>query len=207
VKAVSKFKETASLPILEKLMDLEDKILTEEVSKAIFEISGNNTFISKVKKGELFRKHFIFEEIKKLSSRESVVLETEIGKITLELNSDFAPVTVANFLELVGKGFYDGMEFHRVIGNFVAQAGCPLGNGWSGAGYQINCEYSPLRYEVGTLGMALSGKDTGGSQFFITHSPQPHLNGSYTILGKVVFGMEFLEKAQIGTKILSIKRV
>lgn len=122
-----------------------------------------------------------------------VVFRTNRGDFTIDLLPEKAPVTVANFLDLVRRDFYNGLFFHRVIPGFVSQAGDPRGDGWGGTDYVIPCEYNDLPYERGTVGMALSGKDTGNSQFFVTHTPQPHLNGKYTAFGRVSSGMEVVD--------------
>jgi peptidyl-prolyl cis-trans isomerase B (cyclophilin B) len=118
------------------------------------------------------------------------VIETDKGNIVLELFEDEAPNTVENFIKLVKKGYYNGLKFHRVIPNFMIQGGCPIGNGTGGPGYTIKCEINPKKHLTGTLSMAHAGKDTGGSQFFITHSPQPHLDGVHTVFGQVIEGMD-----------------
>jgi len=120
----------------------------------------------------------------------SATIITEKGEIELRLLFDIAPLTVMNFIELADDGFYDGLVFHRVVPNFVVQGGDPRGDGWGGPPYFIRCEYSDRPYKSGTVGIATSGKDTGGSQFFITHSPQPHLNARYTVFGQVLTGMD-----------------
>jgi cyclophilin family peptidyl-prolyl cis-trans isomerase len=125
-------------------------------------------------------------------------LETNRGTVVLELLGNEAPGTVANFVTLARNGYYNGLTFHRVVPDFVVQGGDPRGDGWGGPGYTIRCEYNPLRYTRGTVGMALSGKDTGGSQFFITHSDQPHLDGRYTIFGRVSEGMDIVDTIQVG---------
>ncbi|MGD8377871.1 MAG: peptidylprolyl isomerase, partial [Acidobacteriota bacterium] len=130
-----------------------------------------------------------------------VALDTDRGRVVLELFSRDAPLTVRNFLDLVRAGFYDGLTFHRVVPNFVVQAGDPRGDGWGGPGRQIRCELTPLPYERGTVGMALDGRDTGGSQFFITHTPQPHLEGAYTVFGRVREGMEVVDVLVQGDRI------
>ncbi|MGB6167993.1 MAG: peptidylprolyl isomerase, partial [Geitlerinemataceae cyanobacterium] len=112
------------------------------------------------------------------------IMETEKGTINLELFDDAAPNTVQNFVELSDKGYYDGLIFHRVIDNFMIQGGCPKGTGTGGPGYQIKCEINPNKHQAGTLSMAHAGKDTGGSQFFICHAPQPHLDGVHTTFGQ-----------------------
>ena len=109
-----------------------------------------------------------------------------------------------NFASLARAGYFDGIQFHRVVPNFVIQAGCPRGDGWGGPGYAIPCEYDDRPYEVGTVGMALSGKDTGGSQWFVTLSPQPRLEGRYSILGKVTQGLDVAERIMPGDRIVKI---
>jgi cyclophilin family peptidyl-prolyl cis-trans isomerase len=105
-----------------------------------------------------------------------------------------APLTTTNFIALTRAGFYNGLRWHRVIPNFVAQTGDPRGDGSGGPGFAIVDELSPTPFVRGTVGMALSWDDTGGSQFFITHSPQPHLDGQYTVFGRVVKGMDIVDR-------------
>jgi len=136
-----------------------------------------------------------------------VRIKTIRGTIEAVLYGDDAPQTVANFLRLAGDGFYDGNVFHRVVPNFVIQGGCPRGDGWGGPGYTIRCEINEHRYLTGTLGMALAGKDTGGSQFFITHSPQPRLDGNYTVFGQLVSGQDVVDQIMPGDEILSIEEI
>ncbi|MGP8319255.1 MAG: peptidylprolyl isomerase [Methanosarcinaceae archaeon] len=122
------------------------------------------------------------------------IIETEKGNILLELFENEGPNTVDNFVKLANKGFYDGLKFHRVIDNFMIQGGCPKGDGTGGPGYTIKCEINPKKHTTGSLSMAHAGKNTGGSQFFITHSPQPHLDGVHTVFGKVLKGMDVVNK-------------
>jgi len=124
--------------------------------------------------------------------------ETDRGVFVMELDPQTAPNTCATFLVLITDGFYDDLTFHRVVPDFVIQGGDPDGTGWGGPGFMIRSEWSRLPYERGTVGIAHSGKDTGGSQFFVGLSPQPHLNGRYTVFGKVVKGMEVAETVQPG---------
>ncbi len=126
------------------------------------------------------------------------IIETDKGNIVLELFEDDAPNTVANFEKLINDGFYNGLKFHRIISNFMIQGGCPVGNGTGGPGYKIKCEINPRKHQKGTLSMAHAGKDTGGSQFFITHSPQPHLDGVHTVFGQVIEGMDVVNKMKQG---------
>lgn len=131
---------------------------------------------------------------------------TEKGDITLTLFPDEAPGTVANFAKLAGSGFYDGLTFHRVIPNFVVQGGCPNGDGTGGPGYTIKCETegNPHRHVRGSLSMAHAGKDTGGSQFFICHAPQRHLDGVHTVFGQVTDGMDVVDSLRAGDRMLSV---
>ncbi|OGU31868.1 MAG: peptidylprolyl isomerase [Ignavibacteria bacterium GWA2_55_11] len=131
-------------------------------------------------------------------------MHTSKGEITVELLPEDAPFTVLSFLRLARKKFYDGLTFHRVVPNFVVQGGDPRGDSWGGPGYSIRSEVSLVGYERGSVGMASAGKDTEGSQFFITHAPTLHLDGRYTIFGKVVRGMDVVDRLQIGDRILSV---
>jgi peptidyl-prolyl cis-trans isomerase B (cyclophilin B) len=122
----------------------------------------------------------------------TAVVETDKGTIRLNLFAKDAPKTVENFVTLAKKGFYDGTAFHRVISNFMVQGGDPHSRtpgdprvGTGGPGYRIKCEINPNKHTAGTLSMAHAGKDTGGSQFFITHKPTPHLDGVHTVFGRV----------------------
>ncbi len=124
----------------------------------------------------------------------TAVIHTKKGSIRFELFASDAPMTVDNFIRLARQGFYNGLAFVRVVPNFVVQAGDNRGDQNGGSDYQIRCEINYHRYGIGTLGMALSGKDTGSSQFFITHSPQPHLDGGYTVFGQVTSGMEVVQR-------------
>ena len=114
-------------------------------------------------------------------------------------------MTVDNFMQLSRKGFFNGLEFIRVVPSFVIQTGDPRGDQNGGPGYQIRDEINTRPYLAGTVGMALSGKDTGGSQFFITHSPQPHLDGGYTVFGQIVEGMDTVNRIARGDRIESIE--
>jgi peptidylprolyl isomerase len=130
---------------------------------------------------------------------------TERGTIEVELLAADAPLTVSNFVTLARKGLYRGTYFHRVVPNFVAQDGDPRGDGTGGPGYVIRDEINRHRYDRGVVGMALSGPDTGGSQYFITHSPQPHLDGGYTVFGRVTRGLEALDAIVEGDRLIEVR--
>ncbi len=133
------------------------------------------------------------------------VLRTTKGEIEWAFYGAEAPQTVKNFVRLAGRGYFDGLAIHRVVPNFVIQDGDPTGTGSGGPGWTIRCEYNRLRYEAGMVGMALSGKDTGGSQWFITHAPQPHLNGRYTIFARVVRGQDVVGRIVQGDRVLGVE--
>ncbi|QNJ26098.1 peptidyl-prolyl cis-trans isomerase [Synechococcus sp. SYN20] len=121
----------------------------------------------------------------------TVLMKTDAGQIKLEMFDQDAPNTVANFVKLAREGFYDGLAFHRVIDGFMAQGGCPNSRegakgmpGTGGPGYTINCEINSKKHAPGILSMAHAGKNTGGSQFFIVHEAQPHLDGVHTVFGQ-----------------------
>lgn len=129
-----------------------------------------------------------------------VTIETARGSIDLELYPQYAPNTVNNFVFLVQEGFYNGVTFHRVIDNFMIQGGDPTGSGRGGPGYRFGDEFSgnPLKHDAGVISMANAGPGTNGSQFFITHSPQSHLDGKHTVFGKVVAGQDVVNAVRQG---------
>jgi peptidyl-prolyl cis-trans isomerase B (cyclophilin B) len=140
------------------------------------------------------------------NARKNAVIDTTRGKISIELFDADAPGTVENFVKLAKKGFYDGLAFHRVVPNFVIQGGCPKGDGTGGPGWRIKCETAnnPRKHGRGALSMAHAGKDTGGSQFFITHRPCPHLDGVHTVFGQVTSGQEVVDAIRAGDKMTKV---
>jgi len=132
-------------------------------------------------------------------------VRTRHGTIEIHLDVVEAPLTTASFVDLARRGFYDGLVFHRVEPGFVVQGGCPRGDGNGGPGYALRCEITRRPYGRGAVGMALSGKDTGGSQFFITLSPQPHLDGGFTLFGQVVAGMDAVDRIRPGDVIEQVE--
>ncbi|MBR73812.1 MAG: peptidyl-prolyl cis-trans isomerase [Dehalococcoidaceae bacterium] len=134
------------------------------------------------------------------------IIKTDKGDISIDLFDDDAPNTVKNFVDLITKKFYDGLTFHRVIPNFVIQGGCPTGDGTGGPGYQIDCEINDNLHLAGSLSMAHAGKDTGGSQFFICHSPQPHLDGVHTVFG-ITEDMDVVNAIDAGDQMIAVEIV
>ena len=140
----------------------------------------------------------------RIGKKVTATIETSRGAFTIEFLTEDAPLTVDNFIQLAKKGFFNGQTIPRVVPNFVVQAGDPRGDQNGGPGYQIRCEINEVPYERGAVGMALSGKDTGGSQWFVTHSPQPHLDGGYTVFGNVIRGMDVVESIARGDRIIKV---
>lgn len=136
----------------------------------------------------------------------SVKMETSKGEIELALFAADAPKTVNNFVFLVNQGFYDGVTFHRVISNFMVQGGDPTGSGRGGPGYRFADEFkgNPNRHERGSLSMANAGPNTNGSQFFICHAPQPHLDGRHTVFGKITSGLDILDQIRAGDTMTTV---
>jgi cyclophilin family peptidyl-prolyl cis-trans isomerase len=137
----------------------------------------------------------------------TVEVVTDAGAFRLRLECPTAPLTCHNFLLLAEQGYYDGVAFHRVVPDFVVQDGDPRGDGTGGPDWAIRDEINRIRYERGVLGMALSGPHTGGSQWFVTLAPQPHLDGGYTAFGRLTSGEEVLDRILPGTKIERVREV
>jgi len=152
-----------------------------------------------IRKEDMTKQYTVLPEMKIDTDKTyRVTITTCRGKIELELFPAYAPKTVNNFVFLAGEGYYDGVKFHRVIPNFMIQGGDPTGTGGGGPGYMFEDEFenNPLKHETGSLSMANAGLATNGSQFFITHAPQPHLDGRHTVFGKVVSGQEVVDAIQ-----------
>ena len=149
--------------------------------------------------GKVFNKDY--SQIKEILA----VITTHEGEIVISLDFNAAPNTVASFVDLANKGFYNGLTFHRVIPGFMIQGGDPDGNGQGGPGYTIDDEHNVLKHETGVISMANRGPNTAGSQFFITQLPQPHLDGRHTVFGKVLSGQDVVCRIEQGDPIINIK--
>ena len=134
----------------------------------------------------------------------TAIIETEKGNLVLELFASDVPLTVKNFVSLAREGFYDGLTFHRVVPGFVVQGGCPIGDGTGGPGYQFEDEITGHTHVAGALSMANSGPNTNGSQFFITYTPQHHLDGHHSVFGQLVEGTDVLESIEQGDVMIRI---
>ncbi len=206
IATLGNLKDRRARDLLEKELDQPDRSVVMAAAVALKSITGED-YPSKLKIDfEPLYTDFDFKYLRALPEVVRVRMETIRGDVVMELYKDAAPFTVMSFLKLATqRGFYRGLSFHRVVPTFVVQGGDPRGDGWGGAGYSIRSEFSALRYGTGTLGIASAGKDTEGSQFFITQSPQPHLDGRYTIFGKVISGMDVVDKIQIDDHIFDLK--
>jgi peptidyl-prolyl cis-trans isomerase B (cyclophilin B) len=136
--------------------------------------------------------------------RTYATIETEKGNLVLELFASDVPVTVNNFVSLAREGFYDGLTFHRVVPDFVVQGGCPIGDGTGGPGYRFDDEITEHTHVAGALSMANSGPNTNGSQFFITYTPQHHLDGDHSVFGQLIEGMDVLERIEQGDVMIRV---
>ena len=202
IQAWNDMKYDGANEILTKNLKHEDYDIAKSSADALKNMTGKNyeTDITASK----YRTDFDWGFLDKLNDKKFAVIKTNQGNIKIELFPEVAPFTIQNFVKLAEKGYYDNTIFHRVIANFVIQGGDPTGTGYGGPGYSIRSEFSPIPFDAYTVGMASSGKDTEGSQFFITHSPQPHLDARYTLFGKVTEGFDVVDKIQIGDKIENI---
>ncbi|HEU5293045.1 MAG TPA: peptidylprolyl isomerase [Cyclobacteriaceae bacterium] len=145
--------------------------------------------------------------VKTIPADQKVLIKTGKGDVVIRLLVEEAPGSVANFVQLVNSHYFDSKNFHRVVPNFVIQGGCNRGDGWGSEDYSIRSEFSMRRYTEGSVGMASAGKDTEGTQWFITHSPTPHLDGRYTIFAVVEKGMDVVHKIEVGDLIEKVELI
>ncbi len=205
IEAATKLKKPINIQVLTEETKDEDYVVRRRAAELLIEskedVSGKKLNIGAVKTSH---DRAFWKRMAQLTSSGKnpvAVLHTKKGDIRIELLAGDAPMTVDNFIQLAKSGFYNGLAWIRVVPNFVIQGGDPRGDQNGSPDYQIRDEINLREYKTGAVGMALSGKDTGGSQFFITHSPQPHLDGGYTIFGQVTAGMEVVSRIARGDKI------
>lgn len=195
----------ASIALLEQLATVREYPVRRAAAAALEELGRPRPAVGGVETGlpiEAYR-----ELVQRTRRPRTLAIDTSDGTITVRLDCPRSPLTCINTVSLAGQGFYDGTTFHRVVPDFVVQGGDPRGDGRGGPGYTIRDEIGRLRYRRGVAGMALAGAHTGGSQFFFTLSPQPHLDGGYTAFGEVVGGEEVLERIVPGTVIERVREV
>jgi cyclophilin family peptidyl-prolyl cis-trans isomerase/HEAT repeat protein len=180
-------------------------ILIRRRAAALLKANGVGDFTSQVGPAQTRNTNADYTRaIARIGQNVRAVVTTTKGSFTIELLPEAAPLTVDNFVQLAQREYFRNISFHRVVPNFVIQGGDPRGDGNGGPGYAIRCEINQALYDRAAVGMALSGKDTGGSQWFVTHAPQPHLDGGYTIFGRVVSGMDVVDRIVRGDVIQSI---
>ena len=211
VEAADKLKRPMNIQVLAETTRDEDYVVRLKAAELLrassTEVSATRLQIGKVETGHDRAYWRRMADLSESVKNPTAVIHTKKGDIRIELFAGDAPMTVDNFIRLVRSGFYNGLAFVRVVPNFVIQGGDPRGDQNGGPGYQIRDEINLRKYETGTVGMALSGKDTGGSQFFITHSPQPHLDGGYTVFGKVLEGMDVVNRIARGDRMERVEIV
>ena len=211
VVAADKLKHPMNIQVLSEKTRDEDYVVrlkaAELLRASTSEVSATRLQIGKVDTGHDRAYWRRIADLSESIRNPAAVIHTKKGNIRIELFADDSPMTVDNFIHLARSGFYNGLAFGRVVPNFVVQGGDPRGDQSGGPGYQIRDEINLRKYETGTVGMALSGRDTGGSQFFITHSPQPHLDGTYTIFGRVTEGMDVVNRLARGDRMERVEIV
>lgn len=196
--ALGKQKTVAANDAIKTALDSSDHLIRRK-AVALLKANGVGDFSDRI--GTVKTRYTNADYLRALSRtgrKETATVVTSKGAFTIEFLPEEAPLTVDNFIQLARRGYFNGQTIPRVVPNFVVQAGDPRGDQNGGPGYQIRCEVNEAPYERGAVGMALSGKDTGGSQWFVTHSPQPHLDGGYTVFGRVIRGMDVVDKIARG---------
>jgi cyclophilin family peptidyl-prolyl cis-trans isomerase len=201
-RTLAKLADTSAAGALRVVAGSGDPPAALAAAKALSALTGEKLPASAL--NPPLRTDFDFRYLESLPETIGVALRTGKGEIRMEWYRDAAPLTIMSLLKLAGKKFFRGLIFHRVVPNFVIQGGDPRGDGWGGPGYSVRSEFSALSYGAGTVGIASAGKDTEGSQFFITHSPQPHLDGRYTIIGRVVGVLDVVDRVQAGDGIIDL---
>jgi cyclophilin family peptidyl-prolyl cis-trans isomerase/HEAT repeat protein len=202
--SLAKQKNTAANDAIKSVLDTDDYLLRQRAI-ALLKTNGIGDFSDKLGTVQSKNTATDYERaLSRIGKKVQAVVTTTRGSFTIALLPDEAPLTVDNFVQLSRRGYYRGIVFHRVVPNFVIQDGDPRGDGNGGPGYAIRCEINEVPYDGGSVGMALSGKDTGGSQWFVTHAPQPHLDGGYTVFGRVISGMNVVDAIIRGDGIKSI---
>ena len=202
--ALAKQKNGVANEAIKTALDAADHLLRRQAIVLLKE-NGAGDYSAKIGAVQTRNRATDYERaLSRIGKNVSAMVSTTRGAFTIKLLANDAPLTVDNFVQLAKRGYFGRVTVHRVVPNFVIQDGDPRGDGNGGPGYQIRCEINEVPFERGAVGMALSGKDTGGSQWFVTHSPQPHLDGGYTVFGNVVSGMSVVDSIARGDVIRSI---
>lgn len=201
-------KDTAFLSAaLEKCRLPQDIEPWQELKKTIAYFDGLENEAENNAEAPMTNRAIDWQLVQRIAPDHRVRIKTSKGDILVQLKVEDSPGSVSNFLRLIREGFYKQSVFHRVVPNFVIQDGCPRGDGWGGPAYAIGSEFAPQYYGEGSVGMASAGKDTEGSQWFITHSPTPHLDGRYTIFARVIEGMGVVQRIEVGDRVLGFQEI
>lgn len=204
LNALARQKNAAANEAIKSALDADDYLIRRR-AVALLKTNGVGDFSDRVGWVKTRNTDVDYRRaINRIGRRVTATVVTTRGSFTIEFLPEDAPLTVDNFVQLARRGYFNGQTIPRVVPNFVIQAGDPRGDQNGGPGYSIRCEINEAAYERASLGMALSGKDTGGSQWFVTHSPQPHLDGGYTVFGRVIRGMEIVDAIARGDMIRRI---
>jgi cyclophilin family peptidyl-prolyl cis-trans isomerase/HEAT repeat protein len=202
--ALAKQKNAKANEAIKTALDSNDHLVRRR-AVALLKTNGAGDFSSRIGTVKTSNTAADYERaVAGIGKQMRAIVNTTKGSFTIEFLPEAAPLTVDNFVQLAKRNYFNGFTIHRVVPNFVIQDGDPRGDGNGGPGFQIRCEINEAPYERGAVGMALSGKDTGGSQWFVTHSPQPHLDGGYTVFGNVISGMGVIDNIVRGDVIRSI---
>jgi cyclophilin family peptidyl-prolyl cis-trans isomerase/HEAT repeat protein len=203
--ALGKQKSEAANEQIKEALKSDDHLIRRR-AVAVLKANGAGDFSAQI--GTVHTRNTLtdyYRALARIGKSVRAVVTTSKGSFTMELLPEAAPLTVDNFVQLAQRDYFRNITIHRVVPNFVIQDGDPRGDGNGGPGYTIRCEINQVPYDRAAVGMALSGKDTGGSQWFVTHSPQPHLDGGYTVFGRVVAGMDVVDKIVRGDVIQSVE--
>jgi cyclophilin family peptidyl-prolyl cis-trans isomerase/HEAT repeat protein len=202
--SLGKQKTAAANNLLKEALKSGDQLIRRR-AVALLKANGAGDFTSQIGTVQTRNTEADYKRaLARIGKTTRAVVTTSKGSFTIDLLPEAAPLTVDNFVQLAQRDYYRNITIHRVVPNFVIQDGDPRGEGNGGPGYQIRCEINQVLYDRAAVGMALSGKDTGGSQWFVTHSPQPHLDGGYTVFGRVVTGMDVVDRIVRGDVIQSV---
>jgi cyclophilin family peptidyl-prolyl cis-trans isomerase/HEAT repeat protein len=204
LSALAKQKNNAANEAIKTALDSKDHLLRRR-AVALLKANGVGDFSDRIGTVQTRNADADYRRaMARIGKKPTAIVLTNKGSFTIEFLPDDATLNVDNFIQLAKKGYFNGQTVPRVVPNFVVQAGDPRGDQNGGPGYTIRCEINEVPYERAAVGMALSGKDTGGSQWFVTHSPQPHLDGGYTVFGHVIRGMEVVDQIVRGDRITRV---
>jgi cyclophilin family peptidyl-prolyl cis-trans isomerase len=202
--ALAKQKSAASNDAIKTALNSQNHLIRRR-AVALLKANGAGDFSDRIGTVQTGNKLIDYRRaIARFGKKVTVTVVTSKGPFTIEFLPEEAPLTIDNFIKLALRGYFNGQTIPRVVPNFVIQAGDPRGDQNGGPGYSIRCEINEMLFERASVGMALSGKDTGGSQWFVTHSPQPHLDGGYTVFGRVIRGMDVVDSIARGDTIRQV---